>query len=134
MAATRFQASRSAWSRAEDALHDDVQHKAAVKEPQPWDTEKVAIAFADAQEIVEACEADNSGDTYREVLARLMALRLDGVVTTEELSERLAYVFYGFALFGLGGLATAEAHSGLSRQEVLALIGSSLDRWLDENS
>lgn len=98
-------------------------------EPQPWDTGKVAEAFADAREIVEALGADFTGDRYREALGRLMELRLDSE-SDEDVVNRLAYVLYGFTLFGLGALTVAEIHSRQSREKVIAEIGKALDRWL----
>lgn len=98
--------------------------------PQPWDTVKAAQAIADARELVDALSSDATGDEYRRVLESVMTRRLDPAIDMQDLVNRLAYVIYGFTIFGAAAVAVGEAHVG-SRERVMAEIERGLDRFLN---
>lgn len=100
------------------------------EQPQSWDTEKVMLAYSDAIGLVEALDADRTGDAYRQELARIAEWRLEPAEGDEDFFNRLAYVLYGSALFGLGALKGVEAEGKISREEALARISQSVDKWL----
>jgi hypothetical protein len=100
------------------------------EQPQPWDTAKVAAAFADARQLVEALADDANGDAYREALEEVVTRNFDDAASMAEFRDRFAYFVYGLTLFGMGALGVAEADGGLSRPDALAKIGTGLDKWL----
>jgi hypothetical protein len=61
-------------------------------------------------------------------LARL-GVRLDSAADFNELRDRLTYVMYGFAIFGVAALALVEQTQG-SRQDAMKLIVAAVDKWL----
>src|SRR5437867_4251956 len=89
------------------------------EQPQPWDTAKVAAAFADAIQLSEALASDQTADAYRAALIDVLD-RYTNVDTLDELRDQLAYLIYGLTVFSMGALETAQALGNLSRREALA--------------
>jgi hypothetical protein len=100
-----------------------------VPQPQPWDTNKVAVAVAQASALVESLRRDDDGNAYRVELERVIDEALPSPLD-EDFVDRLAYLVYGFTVYGLLATEVAVEFSKMSREQVHAILGSALDAWL----
>jgi hypothetical protein len=106
------------------------------EKPQPWDPVKVAQAVADARELIETLALQSGrGGKYAEKLGDIMDVRLslNNVTDVKELRDRLSYVLYGFAMYGV----TATAMAGPAAESIGATadrITAAVDDWLKANS
>jgi hypothetical protein len=104
-------------------------------QPQAWEPAKVAQAVADARELVAALASDTGlAKSYAEMLGDLMTARLDGANDLDELRDRLAYVLYGFSIFGTAATAAAARAAGQDFEQAIKSVSVSVDEWLTANS
>lgn len=96
------------------------------------DPARVAQAWLDAQTLAIALAEDATGDKFREELEKVITRVLDPAEDDNDYYERLGYLLYGLAMFASLVLAAAEHALKLSREQTLALLGSSLDTWLEQ--
>jgi hypothetical protein len=105
-------------------------------QPQAFDPRKVRIAYSQAQGLAVALGSDDEIVGYLAEVQRVVEEALEPARDMAELSDRLADLLYGAALFGLLGIELGKqpAENGRSTEEALALMGDALNRWLDEHS
>jgi hypothetical protein len=106
------------------------------EQPQAFDPYKVRVAYGQAQGLAMAVGSRKGISAYQAEVQRVVEEALEPANDMDELKDRLAYLLYGTALFGLLGaeLAQLPAEGERPMEEVLSLMGDALTRWLDEHT
>ena len=99
---------------------------------QPWDPQRVRVAFSQASALVEWLRTDDGEGRYRANLDSMVDEALDGAWVDDEAVERLAFLLHGLAVFGLLATTAAEELAQLPAERIRELIGQVLNLWLDE--
>lgn len=60
-----------------------------------------------------------------------MTARLDDAADLMDLANRLAYVLYGFAVFGASATAAASEALEMSTDKTIGIVSDGVDGWLN---